>query len=62
MDTLNLDDPNNNNVDHEIDDNNPVDLNHPLYLHPSNTTGTILVSVQLTCPENLHVYFSYCQE
>ncbi|KAG8495046.1 hypothetical protein CXB51_012729 [Gossypium anomalum] len=33
-----------------------VDFNHPLYLHPSDTLGTQLVSYQLLGPENFTVW------
>lgn len=30
--------------------------NHHLYLHPSNTPGSVLTSVQLTVPENYSLW------
>lgn len=33
-----------------------IDFNHPLYLHPSNTSGTLLVSHQLLGVENYNVW------
>ncbi|KAK5776488.1 hypothetical protein PVK06_044447 [Gossypium arboreum] len=34
----------------------PIDPSHPLYLHPSNTLGTLLVSHQLTRVENYNIW------
>lgn len=33
-----------------------IDFNHPLYLHPSDTPGTLLVSHQLLDVENYNVW------
>lgn len=56
MDTLNPDDPSKNVVKNEVDDNSPVYLNHPIYLHPSDATGTTLVLLQLSDLKNYGVW------
>lgn len=33
-----------------------IDLSHPLYLHPSDAPGTLLVSHQLTGVENYNIW------
>jgi len=33
-----------------------IDHYHPLYLHPSDTSGSSLVSIQLTGPENYAIW------
>ena len=34
----------------------PIDHNHPLFIHPSNTQGSVLISIQLLGSENYSLW------
>lgn len=39
-----------------------IDLFHPLYLHPYDTPGTLLVTIPFRRVETRDAYFSFCKQ